>query len=418
MIAAATRALLLLALAPQDVGHWIERLSDADPDARDEAALRLKAAGDAAIPALKRAMEGADSEVVRRAKDLVAYLDRTRRAREILATGPAFSIEVPKEKPLSLGELLARIGKHFGTPVDVADAARERPWSGAIAGAKLLQALDRITREAGLAYAVVPGRVQVMEGKPHRGPADYPGSFKVSVSDVTTTRRSDFEKATTRVQFAVEALHQSAVVTVPASALRLTQVEYDTGEVVKIGAGDEKERERYRYDARDFCRLGVLLPDPPAAARSIRSLKGELVVRAPALYDSWTFDRLEAGAEVEGAGAKARIVSLDRGEREGLAHVTLFLSVRGPGFGEKRMNGIGEMGRVLLLSKEGEEAPVPINAVPRLLWTGYSGEFTQVEARFLLPKDSPFKPARAVLKVAREYETVELPFELKEIPFR
>lgn len=408
-------SLLLMAGSPQEAERLVGRLVDDEPARRLEAERALKAMGDDALPALRRALTSADGEVAARARDVMAYLDRTRRARKILAAGAPFSIEAPEEKPIALGELAARLERQFGLKVRAAEEIKDRAWSGKLDGMKLLPALDRVAAGLGVAYAIGPGRVWFWPGTPDRGPCDYPGSFKVRVTAVQTGTSNTFDRRHSNVQVTLQADHQSGLVQPPSSAIRVESVEYDTGETVKIDLAQEKDKfVGHTWDGR---LLPLNFGAPPERARSIRSIRGLLELKAPAAFDEWTFDRLEDRARSQGAGATSTILGISRGTAEESRYMSLYFSVQGPAFGDKRLSPLGATGEVALFAKDGQEAPCTAEHPPRCFWSAH-WQTVEVEARFLWPKDATFEPVRAVLRVAREFETVELPFEIREVPLR
>jgi WD40 repeat protein len=86
-----TIALTILALAgsaagapadktAQEVAHYVKQLGDKDFRAREEAARRLRAIGEPALDALDAATKSEDPEVVQRARDLIAAIEKTVKA--------------------------------------------------------------------------------------------------------------------------------------------------------------------------------------------------------------------------------------------------------------------------------------------------------------------------------------------------
>lgn len=402
---------------PPSADRLVEQLGDDDPSRRDEAERQLKLVGDDALPALRKALASSEAELSHRCRDLIQYLERTRRSRAILATGTPFSIAVPPEKPVPLPEVLAKLSRHFGVPVEVPDELKSLTWSGRIDRVKLLPALDRLSRDAGVAYAVGPGSILMAPGKFADRPCDYPGSFKVMARNAGSSFSTSFEQPPQRsVHFTLEALHQTARIWVRPAAIRVESVEFDTGERVKIDTENPKDRDKFRHDYNESGR-GVRIPDPPANATTIRTIRGTLVLETPADYDVWVFDTLKPGAKVTDPRGTATLKEIDRGKYEGIDCATAFITLNGPLFGTAMMKRPGEIGRVELLSRDGTEAPIPAGWAPSHLWSAH-WQALEVEARFQIPAESGFEPARIAVKIAKDYETVELPFVLRDLAIR
>lgn len=404
---------LLFALALQDAAAWIERLADSDPGRRDEAEQKLKALGDDVVPLLRTAAEGSDPEVSARAKGILGYLDRTRRARKILAVKPPLSIDVPTDTPLP--DVTKRIGDHFGVVFDLDEVARARTWGGKIEGATLLQTLDRVAVESKTAYSVAPGRVRMTEGEPTAVPSFYSGPFRVSAPECGLSSIVRYGSKQRWATVAIDVVHESDLVTVDRRSIVVREVEFDTGDVVKIDLTKDSDRMVYDPDRRGA--LGLRLQNPPEGVAAIRSIRGVVSVEVPADYETWTFDALTVGAKVEGALGTAEIVSVDRGTYGEVDLWTAFVSIKGAKLGTGGPEKIMGAGEVVLFSKSGDEAPLPDDWPARHAWGGH-WQTLEVESRFRIPVDKKFEPARLAVKLVREYETVEVPFEIRDVPLR
>jgi hypothetical protein len=400
MLLAIASALLL-----QDPAEWIERLGDDDVLRREEAVRHFKSMGEDARPHLEKALK-AGGDAAAQAKAILEYLERTRRARAILAIGSPFSVEAPREKPAKLADVLAQLARHFGLELDAAPELADVMWSGRIEKAKLLPALDHLAGDAGLCCSVAGTRLVVSRGKFVARPADYPGAFRVTALSAALERHNDFEKPSRRATVALAAAHQSGLVDVPAASIRAESVEFDTGEVVKV----EPPKERESFADPDV--LTVALKDPPDGAKSIRRVRGTLVVKVPVAWETWTLEKPEAGAKAKTAAGEAAIEGFDRGTYEEADTVTLFVVVRGDAMGPELLQRVGASAAVELVSKEGKEAPTSSEWPARHRWSGH-WKTIEVEARFVIPKGSGFQPAKAVVRIPKELETVELPFDLR-----
>lgn len=410
-------ALCLLALLQDDVDRWIRDLGG-DLNAREEAERRLKTAGDDAVPALRKAAQSADPEIAARARNILACLDRTRRVRELLSPGKPLTLEIPAEDPIALRTLLERIASHFGVALDFDETLSPFAWSGRLDGRGLLETLDRLSGDVGFAFSSGPGVIFARKGDPDRSPRDYAMSFKISAPAAgrrTSNRRGE---SSASAWIELEAFHQSGAVELSADDFAIHSVRFDTGESVVIPWDDPEARKKFAPGSGwGKGRLDVFLPDPPASATSIRRLRGSLRIAAPAAYDTWTFERLEAGTTVTSAGVTAILDGVDRGTYDGVDVVTVRAHLKGDPLGQRRRPDRAEAGDVIVLSKDGKPAPPSTGwRTPHRWGLGYRD--AAVESRFLVPKGAAFEPATVVIRLAREWETVDVPFEIRDIPLR
>ena len=407
---------LLCGVALQEAGDpraWAKDLGSDDPQKRDEATRRLRALEDAAIPALTEAARSPDQETAVRAKEILAYLNRTRRARKLLAPGPLLTLEIPEDRPQKVSELLKRVGNHFGVKVAPGRAASSRTWSGRLKEVTLLEAVDRLSAAAGLSYSVTPGEIRFRAGRHVAFPADYVGSFKVMIRSVSLRSTNEFFRSSSTLSLTLAAVHQTGLIDVKPSSIRVEQVEFDTGDTVKIPQAPDIRGPAYDGYGNPL----IHVRKAPAGAKVLRSIRGTLVVTAPASFRKWTFRRFEAGEKTREKDGLATLLTIDRGTYNKMEYLTVFISIEGETLGSKTLQGVGEVGSVRLISKTGEPAPAPPSWPPRHVWSAHA-RTVEVEARFLLPPGADFEPGSLVLRIARDYETVEEPFEIRDVSIR
>ncbi|GEM_PF-6415349 len=393
-------------------GDWAWRLASDDTEARERAVLELEALGDDAIPIARALLGSPDPEVAARAREVLEYLDRTASARRLMAIAGRYSIDAPVDHPRPLGEVLREAAARFEVDVDVPPSLSDRLWSGAFQDLKLLQVLDRVCGDAEVAYAVAPGRVDVFEGKPLQGPRDYPGPFRVLVREIWVTAGNDFERVTSTLAFKLEAVHESCLLDRPSAAVHVDRVEYDTGDSADLAAL-RKAKQDAHSSPWEVGRFSVM--DPPASATALRSIRGRIVIQAPTGYDVWTFDEVAEGAVVKSVDSTATLLSLERYERDETTCLALFVRITGERLGDGRLPVLEEAGSVSLLSAEGTRA-IAVRGWPvHHSWNAY-WQTVECEARFAYPAVTP--PSKLVVKLPIGYETIELPFEIRDVRFR
>ena len=381
-------ALALIALLQETPEKLVERLAEADLAKRDEAAMRLRDLGDA--------------------DDLLRAGLLLRAARRLLDTGKPYSVAVDVAKPLP--ELLASLSGHFAVPI-TADGTGELRWSGAFESVGLLEALDRICSKAGAVYAIGSGRIVVTPGTPARTVVAYAGPFRIQLVSSSLRFSNDTQKSRCQAGVEIDAVHQSGLFEVVAANFRVPLVEFDTGDLVRIDWKKKDEVERYvPWHERE--RLVMNLPDAPRTATAIRRLRGSLVLDVPSEHTTWELPKLAAGESIKRDGGVATVDYVNRGTYDKVEVFTFCITVSRP---QDDRTPAG--GTVALLSKDGVEAPIARGWSPRHRWSSATGSVA-VEARFMIPAGAKFEPDRIVLRVAKTWETVEVPFELKDIPLK
>lgn len=396
-----------------DPASWVRKLGSEDLGLREEATRRLMAFGDLAEPALTRGAESGDGEIAARAKEMLSYLNRTRKVRKLLAPGKPYTLRVSENVPRGVGDLLDDIGKHFGIRVEGAGLLADQMWTGTLEDLSFLRAIDRLAADAGFTYSVARGAVRFSEGKHIPYPADYPGSFKVMIQSASLTVGNSFNRVSSSANLMLTAVHQSGKVDPSPAAIQVDRVEFDTGEIVRL---DPKKPSPDTFFGSPSARR-VYIKKAPAGAKGIRSVRGNLEVRAPASLRTWRFERLEVGEKVREGSEIATIRAIDRGTYKNLNYVTLFIDINGKALKGEIMKGLRGSGSVRLLSKEGQNAPAPPSWPPRHVW-GHHSETIEVEARFVLPAGTEFEPAKVSVQIAREFETMKVPFEIRGIRIR
>ncbi len=402
-------------LAFADDADWARRLASDDAAEREKAVADLESLGDDAAPIARRLLDAGDPEVAARAQEVLAWLDYTAAARRLLGVLGRFSIEVPQDHPKPLGEVLRELGPRFGVQVEVPQKVSDLPWSGAFHDLKLLQALDRICGDVGVPYALAPGRVEVFEGKAASPPPrDYPGPFRVRVRGAGFQSGSDATqgRSWSLVTITLDAVHEACLLEVPPSAIEVDVAEYDTGDLLDVGA--LRRAERHPWRGRDGG-AEVRLPEPPAGAKAVRSLRGRLVLDAPTTYDTWTFDEVVKGAEVKGDRGQATILAVERYKDREAECIAAYVRITGEAFGQDRIGGAQVAGRVSLLATDGSAVPNVPWWPDHHAWTGYY-HTVECEARFVFPSEAA--PSRLVVSLPRTFESVEFPFEIRDILFR
>jgi hypothetical protein len=216
---------------------------DADPDAlagdlshpdiavREEAARRLVALGDTAVPALRRLLEAPDPEARQRAEQALAQIDLEARLRRVCPVRPPLTLRL-EGAPLedALAEIARRTGVRF-----CADAlAPGRRVSLSLERATLLEALDRICRALGDAQWAFdgPDRVSFSPIPFVERPTCYAGAFKVSMGRLDLYRTSTFRDHQGLVTFHLEAQAEPGARPLGAPAFTLDEVADDRGRVL------------------------------------------------------------------------------------------------------------------------------------------------------------------------------------------
>ncbi len=398
-----------------DDGDWARRLASDDPAEREKAVADLEALGDDAAPIATRLLESDDAEVAGRAREVLAWLEHTASARRLLAIAGRFSIDVPRDAARPIPEVLREVGTRFGLEVEIDPKVSERRWSGSIQDLKLLQILDRLSADIGVAYAVSPGWVELFDGRPAAAAArDYPGPFRVSVCSVSCQSGYDatWDRWSSVVVVGLGAIHEMSLLEVPPSAIEVDLAEYDTGELVDVGA--LRRADPHPFHGRDGM-AAVRLPNAPSEAKGLKSLRGRLVLDAPTRYDTWRFEEVAKDATLKTDAGRATILAVQRYTQREAECVSVYVRMTGARFGDHRIPGVGAAGTISLLGADGRPAPTVRWWPAHHSWTGHY-QTLECEARFAFPSNE--SPSKLVVRVPSSSEPVELPFEIRDIPFR
>ena len=124
------------------LARLIEQLGDADYRKRDEATLKLRAEGVKALPALREAISNSDSEIRRRARDLVPLIETT-----ALLTPKPVTLKL-RNRPLR--EVLDSIERQTGYKVESWGAGNRGSYTFDFNDLPFWQALDTVCQGTGM----------------------------------------------------------------------------------------------------------------------------------------------------------------------------------------------------------------------------------------------------------------------------
>ncbi len=142
-------ALLLQQDAPsREAAQWVRLLGSEGPEERDQAALRLRALGPAAKPALEGAAQSGDADVRARARGLLDEIDRAERVKSLHPSGRRITVDL---RDVSLGVAVERTLHPLGmTGANVEPAAKGRVVSLSLRDVSLWEAVDGLEKAGGV----------------------------------------------------------------------------------------------------------------------------------------------------------------------------------------------------------------------------------------------------------------------------
>jgi hypothetical protein len=172
----------------------IEQLGSEDFLTRDSAAQQLRAAGARALPALRKAVEHDDPEVARQVRNLLTEIETA-----LLLAPKRVALKVVN-KPLQ--EVLQDVAAQTGYKIDFSSPDPRRPYSFDMADVSFWEAIDRISRDAGLVLQQTYGdstvRLQQVDG--FNAHVSRDGAFRFFANGLQQLRQIDLSLARTTPQ--------------------------------------------------------------------------------------------------------------------------------------------------------------------------------------------------------------------------
>jgi hypothetical protein len=277
-------ALAALLLAPvQDeaaLRSTIEKLEDDAFDVRDRAQKDLVRMGEAALPALRKAIaEARDSkdrgELLLRAEAAVREIELAAKSRSVCPEAPLFTFRVLGD----LGDVGAHITKLTGLPVEYGTADRSRKLSFDVEGAPLMKVLDEVCRRnEGLTWEFKDDGKVLFKADGHvQKPSAYAGAFRTKLASMKLTRSTDFKGRTATLIATLEAEHDPTVKPSKDREIEITKATDDKGTELEAREGEDVEDGMQAFGRARFGRVwvrGQMGGAPPAVTGTTFTLKG------------------------------------------------------------------------------------------------------------------------------------------------
>lgn len=164
----------------------IEQLGDTDFRRRDAATEQLQAAGQAALPALRKALNHADPEIRKRAAELIPAMETA----ALLAPRRV----TLKAENKTLREVLDEITRQTGFKIDHWSNNPGQAFKFDFAGTPFWEALDRICLDSGLVLQAGYGddRIRLQQQDAHVPFVRYEGPFRFTANGFQHYRNIDF----------------------------------------------------------------------------------------------------------------------------------------------------------------------------------------------------------------------------------
>jgi hypothetical protein len=237
------RLLLLLGLlAPaQDPAELIRKLEDDAFDVREQAQADLVRLGDAALPALRKALaESKDRAELRlRVEAAVREIDLALKSRQVCPEPRLITLKSAG----TLLQVLEEIARQADVRIDASAVDGAAPASLELSGAPLSQALDSLCRgrDDRRWEFVDEERVRILKEPQPPWPTSYAGSFRVRATSMKLSRATDFKGKTASLRLVLEADHEKRVKPSRGVEIEVLQAEDDKGAAIEIKKGEDDD---------------------------------------------------------------------------------------------------------------------------------------------------------------------------------
>jgi len=234
--------LLLPLLAPvQDAAELIRKLEDDAFDVRERAQADLVKLGEAALPALRKALgESKDRAELRlRVEAAVREIDLAVKTRQVCPEPKLITLKSDGPLPLILDE----ISKQAGLRLEASALGADAKASLDVRDLPLLRVLDLLCRPGDERRweFVEDDRVRFLKEPRPDWPTSYAGSFRVRATSMKLSRSTDFKVKTSSLRVVLEADHDRRVKPSRGVEIEVTQAEDDKGSTVEARKGEEDD---------------------------------------------------------------------------------------------------------------------------------------------------------------------------------
>lgn len=340
---AAAWALLLLGQEDPRLTELIRQLEDDAFEVREQAQLKLIEAGPAAVPALRKAVEGARTagdrgELLLRAEEALRRIEQAVQTAAVCPEPKRITLTGEK---LLLRDVLEEISRQAGVRIDAGAVDGNEPVSVSLKDAAVFEALDAVCRGSATRSWTHPeeGRFVMSKDAFVDRPTSHAGAFRVRLSSLRLTRATDFKERKALLIAGLEADHDKAIKPSRAYDLEIQSAWDDRGTALEIRKGEDDNDvlgagARVRMN-RAWMRMRVGgAPEPSGETYTLKGLdtaarafgmKGKATFRFPLTPTDLRFERPQGG-ETREAGEFTLKLDLQGGRR----WVVTFRRTKGP----------------------------------------------------------------------------------------
>jgi hypothetical protein len=326
---------LTLALAqeasPEAIDRWIVELGADRAEDRDAAHRRLREAGAAALPALRKVLGASrDPEVLVRCRKLVDEIADEGELGPLMAV-PVVSL---RSDACTLAEAVAAL-EASGQAVKASLKDDARTFAVSWDRTPLLRALDELCRAHGKITwtADAAGTVTIGRGETSKCPPAYAGPVRVEVARINETRGTDFaEQATSEITVELKLSGLRAEETSWRAVLKLAEARLEDGTALKEGPAAAGQRIGVGalaaggivIDAGGMIRLvgddgggrSFTFNGVPRAAARLAEIRGSVELTVPVGAREVELTSADMGKDVALEDYTLRLVSLSNGKAE------------------------------------------------------------------------------------------------------
>lgn len=232
--------LLLLLPGAQDPADLIRKLEDDAFDVREQAQADLLKLGEAALPALRKALaESKDRAELRlRVQAALRDIELAVKSRQVCPEPRKLTLKF--EGPLRAA--LAEIAKRMDVKID----ASALDWDLKVAfdaqDEPLMKTLDSLGAALDARWEFVEDdRVRFLKEPRPAWPTSYSGAFRVRATSMRLSRSTDFKATTASLRLTLEADHEKRVKPSRGVDIEVTRAEDDKGSAIEARKGEDDD---------------------------------------------------------------------------------------------------------------------------------------------------------------------------------
>lgn len=251
-------------LSAQDdarVRELIQQLEDDGYEARERAQKELVKLGEAALPALRKAVEQAGAAADRgelrvRGESAIRAIELEVKSRRVYSEPKLVTL---KASGMKVSEAAAEIARQAGVRIDSSAVDGDTAVTLDLREAPLFRALDELCRGAGeRSYEHrEEGVVKLLRERHVPHPAAYPGPFRIRILTMKLERSTDFKAKKASLFLTLDADHEKYLKPSKNPDLEITKALDDRGTALEVREGEGEDEAANVLGGRAFAKVFI-----------------------------------------------------------------------------------------------------------------------------------------------------------------